>query len=158
MKIVDRRNIILIVACIIISVVIFEGKVKAAGEMQILYTNQNANVYKNMDTGSEVIVELVAGTQVLSAGQDGEWMQIYYEGEKCYLLEECLSEDIIFEQELQQHEESNIQEIDHYIQVKEEEKREAFWEKLIITLVVVIFAGGIISAVSSARKEKDNEI
>ena len=127
-----------------------------------------ATAYEQKDISSKVIAEFSEGDSVFVTDVDESWTEIFYKGEKAYILSEQIGHENIaaaeksaeeigqaIDEELKENDiETGIQ-IDNYLRKKNQELNAFIWKIVIGVLVVAIIVVSVI--IGRMNKEGSKE-
>ena len=116
-----------------------------------------ATAYEQKDTTSKVLAEFSGGDSVFVTGVDESWTEIFYKGEKGYILSEQIGHENIaaaeksvdeiapaIDEEITKNDLETSIAIDNYLRKKNQELNALIWKIIIGVLVVLIIVVSVI--------------
>lgn len=159
-------------AILLVSILLVYGSTSYAVEMEtpsvkleagltpmngMMQTNKETIGYESPNMDSDIIVEVEKGKSVIVVGktEDG-WYQVVYQGQTMYMqensVEEVLNEELA--EEISELEKFRMEEAEWDIKTRKEVFRSRVWGAIIVTLIVGIFAAGMVSVIRADKEVK----
>ena len=114
------------------------------------------------EESAAAVAELPEGSQLLVTGEENGWYQIFYQGKTAYVPSDAVvaSTEVdqeALDQEMQKAEEEGTAFVESLETQRAAAQRSRIWQIVIIVLIAAVFITGVISAVKSAKTDKEKE-
>ena len=128
----------------------------------LMMLTESAEAKEAPEESAAVVVELPEGSQLLVTGEENGWYQIFYQGKTAYVPSDVAvaSTEVdqeALDQEMQKVEEEGAAFVESLETQRTAAQRSRIWQIVIIVLIAAVFITGVISAVKSAKMDKEKE-